>query len=699
MSKKKTTRKTDTRQKKPHSPKGLRTARAWDYFRPVQRWLRTNPELDGLQVEARDADNDRASRRIEATVNTYEDMLQQLAESDIEIPKWVEADWLDRNTTGICGPDYLDHVHSTTLAVAIYILDQLLVAGHYQDAYNLIPAEAMEADLHIPEIKDVCHNEQMIRGMVWIIQHRNDDCRGLKEPGRKMLPRTMLDLYTVKNKQHQDVPSRRRFEAILSMIPQGVIAQALEQYKHAYTDVNNRMMKGHCIINDQLVAMGRVIEALEADTFAAIQDADYISDSYQARINSYLTNQGCTLPALDQLERSKGQIHAFMQSQKYQSVLQEQELKNSRLKLALNHMRHNIGLFHWMSKEQQKTLFTEELCKIWYSFTVSDPYEMCFANLYLLDQGSDLPYVYSISGPLMTFAATALPWAATRYHYENNHAAPEDEGCCAIYPNLCSTYTMFNEDRSEHDPQERDALNIAQVVYQMTGYILPRDESVSEYDQNYLSRFDLLHSAEALFIKGILISLKSLDRRAPAVPVLPEPGTIADKTQELEQRILELETKNKALRREAYTERKAAAQLREDLNAIRIANELERREVVDLRELVYGMLDTKKEREPAPETPQIFRANERIVVFGGSDVWINEMRRKCPDVRFLGTPNHPDPMIIRNADAVWLQTRHMSHSLFYTVVQEANKYGVPLRHFTSGGVGSCIEKLYRSLQH
>ena len=155
MSKKKTTKNTGTQRKKSHSPKGLRTARAWKYIQQVQRWVRTHPELDVLQREARDTDSDRAKRRIEATVNTYDDMLQLLRHAKIEIPNWIETDWLDRNTTGIYGPDYIDHTYSTTLAVAIYILDQLLASGRYQEACSLIPPEALKADVHIPEIKDV----------------------------------------------------------------------------------------------------------------------------------------------------------------------------------------------------------------------------------------------------------------------------------------------------------------------------------------------------------------------------------------------------------------------------------------------------------------------------------------------------------------------------------------------------------------
>ena len=298
----------------------------------------------------------------------------------------------------------------------------------------------------------------------------------------------------------------------------------------------------------------------------------------------------------------------------------------------------------------------------------------------------------------MTFAATTLPWTATRYHYENNNAAPDDEGYCAVYPNLCSTYTMFNEDRSESDPYNRDALNIAQVIYQMTGYILPRDESLSAYDQNFLSRFDMLHSAEALFAKGILMLLKALDHRTLTTPILPEPAPIVDRTEELEQRIRELETENKALRQEAYAERKAATKLIEEYNAALTTSEAEHQEVIDLRELVYSMLNNENENEPEPDLPDIVRTNERIVVFGGSASWINEMKRKYPDVRFLGTPNHLDTHIIRNADAVWLQTKHMSHALFHTVVPEASKNRIPLRHFTSTGVGSCAEKLYKSLQ-
>ena len=67
--------------------------------------------------------------------------------------------------------------------------------------------------------------------MLSVLQNRNADCEGIS-PGKKdseaLIKRVFMDRYTVENKHHQDVPSRNRFEAILSLIPQKSIQSAVD---------------------------------------------------------------------------------------------------------------------------------------------------------------------------------------------------------------------------------------------------------------------------------------------------------------------------------------------------------------------------------------------------------------------------------------------------------------------------------------
>ena len=75
--------------------------------------------------------------------------------------------------------------------------------------------------------------------MLYIIQNRNQDCIGPKDPRPTkekpaQLERFYMDLLTAEGKHHQNVDSRIRFETILSMIPQDSIDRAVQHYQELF---------------------------------------------------------------------------------------------------------------------------------------------------------------------------------------------------------------------------------------------------------------------------------------------------------------------------------------------------------------------------------------------------------------------------------------------------------------------------------
>lgn len=96
----------------------------------------------------------------------------------------------------------------------------------------------------MPDIWDPCHSEEMLLGMLAIIQERNADCIGKRrdpaiEQNEKRMNRVFIDLHTAENTHRQAVPSRARFEAILNRIPTAAKEKAaqpqleVDQLRHA----------------------------------------------------------------------------------------------------------------------------------------------------------------------------------------------------------------------------------------------------------------------------------------------------------------------------------------------------------------------------------------------------------------------------------------------------------------------------------
>ena len=70
--------------------------------------------------------------------------------------------------------------------------------------------------IYIPPVWDPCHSDEVLLGMLYIIQNRNQDCVGPKDPRPTkekpaQLERFYMDLLTAEGKHHQNVDSRIRF--------------------------------------------------------------------------------------------------------------------------------------------------------------------------------------------------------------------------------------------------------------------------------------------------------------------------------------------------------------------------------------------------------------------------------------------------------------------------------------------------------
>ena len=79
-------------------------------------------------------------------------------------------------------------------------------------------------------------------------------------------------------------------------------------------------------------------------------------------------------------------------------------------------------LRHQVSRSYEESVETlgKEVTDIWADFTIENPYELCFGFLYLLDNGSDLPWLYFPGVNLFAWNASYLPWNGFGYDEEED---------------------------------------------------------------------------------------------------------------------------------------------------------------------------------------------------------------------------------------------------------------------------------------
>lgn len=654
------------------------------------RWAHRRVSWPAQTREGFDLDPLRLERRINAAVQLYEDFREILHETAPELECRADEVWLKLCLGAIIGMDSIDFSCSILLGAAIWILDCLAKCGRFEEACKLFPAEPITYDdIPCPEVHDLRHEDRAILGVLWILVHRNDDCTGLSVTGNYALARTMMDDYTAKNLQHQDVPSRKRFVQLLDLLPEAEIQQATASYEKQFVNVMERMITSYSIHYDVRDRLESDLRTVNRSALSMLRDAYDVGQEAKQQLTDMLENR--SLPLFSAPDHYSGKLRScaiFGQGNKLEDQILSIDGK-------LNELTGRVCVFHTISEADKHKAFTPAVCKIWDDFKIASPYELCFAVLYLVEQGSDLPWIYGINSNLLGFCANALPWC----NITDLDVDAELELMEPAEPFDEENYSLYNTYFSDRTGQKIDyatRYNLPQIIYGRTGYLLPRTVYEEEKARRWLERFDLLASPLASIALPTIDLMDIHARRThiPAPSVEPEDGIPAP--QELLKRIQELEAERKALRQEAHDAASEAKQLREQLSALEGTADRDRQELADLRELVFSM--TTEETEALSDCTMVFPQHtmRNILVFGGHPSWFREIRQKLPDVRFYRHEAKPDRQMIRNADEIWFQTNALSHKLYDAVTDCAAGYPITIHYFRFASATKCAEQLIQA---
>ena len=651
-------------------------------MRKEQRLMRDTSLREGF-----DLDPHRGERRIEAVVNAIDDMLSVLKTAGLEPQEWTEREWIKANLQPLIGCDSLEGEQNTILAAAIWVLDRLMENGRYQDAAALFPKEELIVGEEMPAIQDLIHSEYAIRSMRWIIRHRNDDCVGLRKVDASKILRYYMDAYTTRRQHHQDVPSRHRFETILGMISEHEIEQSIERYQQVHNDILLRFYQSRIIFAEEEKRL-RGMGTTNLESICAIVK-DGLSLGNQAYKNSTdAVVRNSLQPACLDMNRAQ-----LMAKQAYDRECVRRE-KMDCLGQRCSKLYDAIGFFHTWSKTHREDSFSPEVTAKWDDMAIHYPYDLCFAYLYLLDNDSPLPWVSAISTTLMKFSATALPWYDDPVFY--SIGKPTNAGIKMTTADIesASHYGTYFADSYMSDADISKNLNMAQIIYQMTGYLLPRRSYMNSADIRFLDRFGLNGSGFYDHVMNLLMPINAMRNRTYIAPTSEEPvQKEMHNVDDLQRRIRELELERKQLRQQLHEAEGNARRSHDELSLLRNSYEKDRHELGELRSLIFQEQSDEYSEEADLTISFPYRTNKKIVVVGGSDSWRNEMRKKFPDVCFVKVDSQPDPRMLRNADEIWFQSYYLSHSLYETVKSHVASYPVKLRYFHAKGAGKCAEEL------
>ena len=451
-------------------------------------------EASHPNVTARtDFDTRRMKRRVKAAAAYAAKVRELVRDLCPDIPElfYIEEEWAHINSLPITTYDAQESNSYLILGAAIWMLDHIKTNGKIREAIDLLPKdEDIFEEVYFPNIYDAVHQTEVITAMVYAIEQRNSDCAlpGQERAKRKVYAtggdaRCFTDDFTTMETHRQEVPSRQRFEALLQMIRQEDIQQAVSQYEAAVFDWIKRYYRCRAIY----CRKEKTLSARRDRFFASIEETvNEIQNDPDGKpeLFPYAKRDPLNVLKPDVMPISKAGFGKFL----------------SRPAQLMDQMDRIDEEFHKLMEEVNKLAFTSHrLCSSPYAkverdygaeiadvicgFSVADPYAMCFALLYLLDTGSDLPWLYFPGTVVMEYAGAMLPWAEIEYdELDDAHWVqyydPEFYGEKPVSvknpPELADWYRLdYHNNTSDLDFQFRT--NLAQIVYEATGGIMPRN--------------------------------------------------------------------------------------------------------------------------------------------------------------------------------------------------------------------------------
>lgn len=231
-----------------------------------------------------------------------------------------------------------------------------------------------------------------------------------------------------------------------------------------------------------------------------------------------------------------------------------------------------------------------------------------------------------------------------------------------------------------------ERVSAAQMIYRITGSILPRNTIRYDGTRKMLRKAGMPKAQIDKSVAAMLIlgeaKRQSRDwfgdmefnthEDADGVDDCGGEGEEAAPQEDIEK----LKAENKALKKEidrlretAYAASREVKESQQSCQKLKHEAEEYIQELAGLREIVFNQQNGEYEND-TPDATIAFpcEIKHRIVVFGGHDSWLREIRQKLPDVRFLGREALPNADLIRNADVVWIQANSLAHKHYYKII-------------------------------
>lgn len=322
-------------------------------------------------------------------------------------------------------------------AASIWILDKLseLDSLHeytespaFSKLYTLLPKDD---ELFNVDIWDCRYDYELIASVEYVLHYRNQDIAPLENNGGDD-DRVLTSNLAAEGKDRADVPSRRNFEEMLSLLPQWMKDDAAKQFEDCYKAWCDRFFNGIAYMQAQYTEKRDALNEIRKEINELRDKLDKKATEFidkRKQTQKKVKNKGST-PNILMIKPSVSSNIPSITSSPLSSVvggfpgmagvsddigfdaeirpllsrLKELDDLHDKAAEALDEVIEKRGKFlysivhhGYLSSELVTKLFPEELHTVLMRpIPVKDPYELCFALLHLIENGSDIPWLYGL---------------------------------------------------------------------------------------------------------------------------------------------------------------------------------------------------------------------------------------------------------------------------------------------------------------
>ncbi len=720
-------------------------------LRDYQKFLRKG---ERNRISALDINGAMGKRRADVILSSVEDVCRRYEEMQSSMPyeNSIGNDWIWLNLPF----DTYSHVEADNyllFAASIWILDRITDWDDQRRAlYSLLLRDDRELDDYAwPGVWDCQHDEFLIASVMHLLYERNSNS-GAPEFTPEGYRKVLTNSAAAQGGTDPESAGRARYEALLSLLPQEDIQKAVSRFKTLFWAWTDRYY--HCTlplqeaIRQEEAKMDALIAQYNEGRQRFISYAEAVEREFrQAKAGkkagaktgspivkppapSLLENQAPSLTKLSGLSGASTVLsHSMLPTlspaeQKAAAAAKELDALVDSINEqgdAVAEAQHRLQKFQYTmvrfgrpTHNHLELDFGAEIADRMYDIEIGDPYELCFALLYLIESGDDLPWLYGPGVGLMREVADSLPWTLDPFEedcddiwYPDGGYVPESHKPSAIADWDERKY-LYNKGRDDDDPR-----SLAQIVYELTGCLMPRDMHRYDVTQKELSRYGI-RGKDAIGLLYSMLALTNARHQNKASNLdaemqdwidngldTSEDRPVSMNYDELHALSEKRKDEIKTLRAALHEAERSAHSAQKELERLQSEAAAEHRELADLRELLFLQEQPAEETEVAQENGLFpYEVQKDTLIFGGHATWAKAIRPLLTgNIRFLDKDKSFDSAIIRHAEVIWIQTNALSHAQFYGIIDAVRQFKKPVRYFTYASAVKCAMQLAESDQH